>query len=115
MENLISDRRRFSSRDRLTQARAFRALKADSSEAGDAWSDSQIATALDTSVDTIARTRQQLVEKGLEAVLVRKHSPASPSATLSRSDRFARGLASGGILTGGSGCRASSSLKRVHV
>jgi poly-gamma-glutamate capsule biosynthesis protein CapA/YwtB (metallophosphatase superfamily) len=59
----------------LTRARIL--LKADSSEAGDAWSDSQIATALDTSVDTVARTRQQLVEEGLEAVLVRKHSPAS--------------------------------------
>ena len=59
----------------LTRARIL--LKADSSEAGDAWSDSQIATALETSVDTVARTRQQLVEEGLEAVLVRKHSPAS--------------------------------------
>ena len=39
--------------------------------------DSQIAAALDTSIDTVARTRQQLVEEGLEAVLVRKHSPAS--------------------------------------
>ena len=58
----------------LTRARIL--LKADSSEAGDGWSDSQIATALDTSVDTVARTRQQLVE-GFEAVLVRKHSPAS--------------------------------------
>jgi poly-gamma-glutamate capsule biosynthesis protein CapA/YwtB (metallophosphatase superfamily) len=59
----------------LTRARIL--LKADSSEAGDAWSDSQIATALETSADTVARTRQQLVEEGLEAVLVRKHSPAS--------------------------------------
>ena len=59
----------------LTKARIL--LKADSSEAGDGWSDSQIATALDTSVDTVARTRQQLVEEGFEAVLVRKHSPAS--------------------------------------
>ena len=33
--------------------------------------------ALDTSTDTVARTRQQLVEEGFEAVLVRKHSPAS--------------------------------------
>jgi hypothetical protein len=41
----------------LTRARIL--LKADSSEAGDAWSDSQIATALDTSIDTVARTRQQ--------------------------------------------------------
>jgi hypothetical protein len=59
----------------LTRARIL--LKADSSEAGDGWSDSRIAAALDTSVDTVARARQQLVEEGLEAVLVRKHSPAS--------------------------------------
>ena len=37
----------------------------------------KIAAALDTSVDTVARTRQQLVEEGVDAVLVRKHSPAS--------------------------------------
>jgi hypothetical protein len=30
-------------------------LKADASQAGAAWSDSQIAEALDTSIDTIAR------------------------------------------------------------
>jgi transposase len=52
-------------------------LKADVSKAGEGWSDSKIAEALDTSIDTVARTRQQLVEEGLEAVLVRKHSPAS--------------------------------------
>jgi len=52
-------------------------LKADASEAGDAWSDSQIAEALDTSADTIARTRQQLVEGGIEAALTRRHSPNS--------------------------------------
>ena len=39
-------------------------LKADASDAGDGWSDSQIATALETSVDTVARTRQRLVEEG---------------------------------------------------
>jgi Homeodomain-like domain len=59
----------------LTKARIL--LKADASEAGDGWSDSLIAAALDTSPDTVARTRQQLVEEGFEAVLVRKHSPAS--------------------------------------
>jgi poly-gamma-glutamate capsule biosynthesis protein CapA/YwtB (metallophosphatase superfamily) len=59
----------------LTRARIL--LKADASEGGEAWSDSQIATALDTSIDTVARTRQQLVEEGFESVLVRKHSPAS--------------------------------------
>ena len=37
----------------------------------------QIATALDTSVDTIARTRQHLVEGGIDAALTRKHSPNS--------------------------------------
>jgi hypothetical protein len=59
----------------LTKARIL--LKADASEAGEGWSDSQIAVALDTSVDTVARTRQQLVNEGFEAVLVRKHSPTS--------------------------------------
>ena len=52
-------------------------LKADASEAGVAWSDGEIAEALDTSNDTIARTRQQLVEEGLDAALTRKHSPNS--------------------------------------
>ena len=53
----------------LTKARIL--LKADSSEADEGCSDSQIAAALNTSVDNVARTRQQLVEEGFEAVLVR--------------------------------------------
>ncbi len=52
-------------------------LKADASAAGEAWTDSQIAEARDTSADTVARTRQQLVEAGLEAALTRKHSANS--------------------------------------
>ena len=52
-------------------------LKADASDAGDGWSDGQIAAALDTSVDTVARTRQRLVEGGLERALKHQHSPAS--------------------------------------
>jgi poly-gamma-glutamate capsule biosynthesis protein CapA/YwtB (metallophosphatase superfamily) len=56
----------------VDQARIL--LKADVSKAGEGC---KIAEALDTSIDTVARTRQQLVEEGLEAVLVRKHSPAS--------------------------------------
>ena len=52
-------------------------LKADASEAGEAWSDGQIAEALDTSLDTIARTRQHLVEGGIDAALTRKQSPNS--------------------------------------
>ena len=59
----------------LVKARIL--LKADASESGEGWSDSQIAAALDISVGTVARTRQQLVEEGFEAVLTRKHSPAS--------------------------------------
>ena len=59
----------------LTKTRIL--LKADASEAGEGWNDSQTAAALDTSIDTVARTRQQLVEEGFEAVLVRKHSPDS--------------------------------------
>jgi hypothetical protein len=52
-------------------------LKADASEAGEGWSDSQIASALDTTVNTVARTRQRLVEQGFEAALTHQHSPAS--------------------------------------
>ena len=56
----------------LTRARIL--LKADVSEAGEGWSDSAIAAALDTSVN---RTRQQLVEEGFEATLSRKYNPNS--------------------------------------
>ena len=59
----------------LTKARIL--LKADVSEAGEGWSDSKIAEALDTSVANIERTRRQLVEEGFEAVLTRKYNPNS--------------------------------------
>ena len=52
-------------------------LKADESYAGAGWSDNQIAIALDTSVDTVSRTRKTLVEEGLDAALTRRHSPNS--------------------------------------
>ena len=52
-------------------------LKADVSDAGEGWSDSRIVKALDTSVATVARIRQRLVEDGVDAVLTRKHSPNS--------------------------------------
>ena len=52
-------------------------LKADISESGDGWSDGRIANALDTSVATIFRTRQRLVEDGFDGALKRKHSPRS--------------------------------------
>ena len=59
----------------LTKARIL--LKADVSEAGEGWSDSAIARALDTSIANIERTRRQLVEEGFEAVLTRKYNPNS--------------------------------------
>ena len=52
-------------------------LKADVSAAGEGWSDSWIAEALDTSVTNIERTRRQLVEEGFDAVLTRKYNPDS--------------------------------------
>ena len=59
----------------VTRARIL--LKADVSEAGEGWSDSAIAAALDTSINNVARARQQLVEEGFEATLKRKYSPNS--------------------------------------
>ena len=59
----------------LTKARIL--LKADVSKAGEGWSDSRVAEALDTSVANIERTRRQLVEEGFEAVLTRKYNPNS--------------------------------------
>ena len=59
----------------LTKARIL--LKADISAAGEGWSDSRIAEALDTSVATVERTRRQLVEEGFEATLTRKYNPKS--------------------------------------
>ena len=59
----------------LTKARIL--LKADVLEAGEGWSDSRIAEALDTSIPTIERTRRQLVVEGFEAFLTRKDNPKS--------------------------------------
>ena len=60
---------------KLLKARIL--LKADASDGSEGWSDSKIAAALESSVDTVARTRQRLVEEGFEAALIRKHSPNS--------------------------------------
>jgi Homeodomain-like domain len=60
---------------KLLRARIL--LKADASGVGEAWTDSQIATGLNTSVMTVARVRQQLVEEGVEGVLTPKRSPNS--------------------------------------
>jgi hypothetical protein len=63
------------SAQKLLRARIL--LKADASEAGPGWPDRDIAAALDTSIDTVAKARQLLVEEGLDGALTRKHSPAS--------------------------------------
>jgi Homeodomain-like domain len=63
-----------SSAQMLTRARIL--LKADVSEAGEGWSDSAISAALDTSVNNVARTRQQLIEEGFEATVKRKYNPS---------------------------------------
>ncbi len=52
--------------------RAHILLKADASAEGLAWTDEQIAEALDVSVATIHRTRQACVAQGLEVALERQ-------------------------------------------
>ena len=66
----------------LTKARIL--LKADVSDAGEGWSDSRIAAALDSSIATVERTRRQLVEEGFEAVLARKYNSLGPAADFRR-------------------------------
>lgn len=63
---------------RLLKARIL--LKADVSQAGSGWSDSQIIEALETNASMVYRVRKQLVEEGFEAVLRRKQraTPAVP-------------------------------------
>ena len=52
--------------------RAHILLKADAHAEGPAWTDEQIAEALDVSVATIHRTRQAYVGQGLEGALARQ-------------------------------------------
>jgi transposase len=66
LQDLLSGKR--ISADRALRARIL--LKADLQ--GDAWSDTEIADALDVGVSTIHRLRQRLVEDGLEAALSRR-------------------------------------------
>src|SRR5258708_10686173 len=73
LDELISKGKR--SAQLLTKARIL--LKADVSDAGEGWSDSRIAAALDASIANIERTRRQLVEEGFEVVLRRKYNPNS--------------------------------------
>ena len=54
--------------------------KADVSDAGEGWSDGRIVKALDSSLATVHRVRQRLVEEGFDAALARKPR-ARPSIT----------------------------------
>lgn len=80
-----------SAAQRLTKARIL--LKADQSEDGEAWSDSKIVEALDTSVAMIYRVRKQLVEEGLEAVLSRKKRETPPIARIFDGEKEAKLIA----------------------
>ena len=73
LEALVSSGTR--SAQLITKARML--LKADASEAGEGWTDREIAAALDASVNTVGNVRRQLVEEGFEATLVRKYNPNS--------------------------------------
>ena len=73
LEGLISSGKR--SAQLITKPRIL--VKADTSEAGEGWTDRAIAAALDTSVNTVGNARRQLVEEGFEATLVRKYNPNS--------------------------------------
>ena len=53
-------------------------LKADQSEAGEAWTDERICEALDTNISMVMRVRAKLVEEGLDAVLTRKKRETPP-------------------------------------
>ena len=61
-----------------TAARARILLKADEGEGGPGWKDGEIAKALDTSLSTVHRVRQEFVESGLEAALYRKPAAHRP-------------------------------------
>jgi Homeodomain-like domain len=53
-------------------------LKADVSDAGEAWSDSRIVEALNTNPSMVYLVRKQLVEEGFDAVLTRKKRDMPP-------------------------------------
>ena len=53
-------------------------LKADQSPGGPAWTDTQIAQALDVGRRTVERVRQRLVERGLENALIARLDPYGP-------------------------------------
>jgi hypothetical protein len=76
---------------RLLKARIL--LKADVAEDRAGWSDRRIIRALDTNASMVSRTRQQLVEEGLEAVLSRKQRATPAIARIFDGEKEARLIA----------------------
>jgi hypothetical protein len=73
------------SKGKLPARRLLKALillKADVSDAGEGWSDSEIIRALDTNKSMVLSVRKQLVEEGLDAVLSRKVRATPPVARI---------------------------------
>lgn len=68
LEALIAQKR--AAAGKVLRARIL--LKADVSEAGPGWTDPQLVEAFSVSLSTVHRLRQQLVEEGVEAALVRR-------------------------------------------
>jgi len=63
---------------KLVRARIL--LKADQQERGPAWTDAEIADALEVSLKTVFNIRRKWVEQGLEAALERKPQAAPSKA-----------------------------------
>lgn len=59
---------------KITRARIL--LKADQQERGPAWTDAEIATALDVSMKTVFNVRRRWMEHGLDAALMRRPQSA---------------------------------------
>jgi hypothetical protein len=89
LETLI--RKGKSPAQRLLKARIL--LKADISEAGEGWSDSEIIAALETSASMVYRVRKQLVEEGLETVLSRKQRATPAVAPIFDGEKEAKLIA----------------------
>ena len=64
----------------LTLARARILLKADQGDKGEAWTDAEIAQALEVAAKTVFNVRRRWVEEGLEAALNR-NKQEHPSRT----------------------------------
>ncbi len=68
-------------------------MKADASDAGEGWSDSEIIRALDTTNSMVYCVRKQLVEEGLDAVLSRKVRERPPVARIFDGEKEAKLIA----------------------